>query len=303
MTVKGTPEARFDGLEKWPYGPQYLTDLNAANGIRVHYVDVGKVKSDRVFLCPHGQPSWAYLYRKMISVLAAARARMVAPDLPGIGWSDKPVAETTYGFGFHRQILLDFIGRLNLHNTTLVVQDWGGLLGLTLPMDRPDRINRMLVMNTTLAIGYSNGKGFDQWRAYCRSHPDLKISRLMQRTCPNLTLPEAHAYDAPFPDASYKARVRRSPEMVMTAPDMEGWQFQSAPLNIYPTHGKAKASRRLACAIPCSGYGYGGAARRDPRLPGTARNCRWWTFFIGMERAGCRSRPAPLGRHQVRVIE
>ena len=82
MTVKGTPEARFDGLEKWPYGPQYLTDLNAANGIRVHYVDVGKVKSDQVFLCPHGQPSWAYLYRKMISVLAAARARVSLRPYP-----------------------------------------------------------------------------------------------------------------------------------------------------------------------------------------------------------------------------
>ena len=187
----------------------------------------------------------------MIPVFAASGARVIAPDLPGFGRSDKPVAETTYGFGFYRQILLEIIDRLNLHNITLVVQDWGGLLGLTLPMDRPDRISRLLVMNTTLAIGHSTGKGFDQWRAYCRAHPDLNISRLMQRTCPNLTLPEAQAYEAPFPDASYKAGARRFPEMVMTAPDMGGWQFRSAPLNICPMLGKAKASWRLACAIRC----------------------------------------------------
>jgi len=158
----------------------------------------------------------------MIPVFAASGARVIAPELPGFGRSDKPVAETTYGFGFYRQILLEIIDRLNLHNITLVVQDWGGLLGLTLPVERPDRISRLLVMNTTLAIGHSTGKGFDQWRAYCQAHPDLNISRLMQRTCPNLTLPEAQAYGAPLPDASYKAGERRFPEMVMTAPDMEG---------------------------------------------------------------------------------
>ena len=93
MTVKRTPEARFDRLENWPYDPQYLTDLNAANGIRVHYVDVGKVQSDPVFLCLHDQPTWAYLYRKMISVFAVSVARVVAPDLPDFGRSDKPVAK------------------------------------------------------------------------------------------------------------------------------------------------------------------------------------------------------------------
>ena len=184
MTIKRTPEARFDGLENWPYGPQYLTDLNAANGIRVHYVDVGKVQSDRVFLCLHGQPTWAYLYRKMIPVFAASGARVVATDLPGFGRSDKPVAETTYGFDFHRQILLEIIDRLNLHNITLVVQDWGGLLGLTLPMDRPDRISRLLVMNTTLAIGHSTGKGFDQWRASSRSQHQPSDARHMPQSDP-----------------------------------------------------------------------------------------------------------------------
>ena len=135
----------------------------------------------------------------MIPVFAASGARVIAPDLPGFGRSDKPVAETTYGFGFYRQILLEIIDRLNLHNITLVVQDWGGLLGLTLPVERPDRISRLLVMNTTLAIGHSAGKGFDQWRAYCRAHPDLNISRLMQRTCPNLTLQRLRPMVRPFP--------------------------------------------------------------------------------------------------------
>ena len=202
MSVKRTPDVFFENLTDWPHPPQYLTDLPSVEGLRVHYIDTGEAGSERVFLCLHGQPTWSYLYRKMIPVFTASGARVVAPDLLGFGRSDKPVDAATYGFEFHRQMLLDLIDRLDLKNITLVMQDWGGLLGLTLPMARPSRITRLLVMNTTLATGTSPSRGFESWRAYCPANPNLNIGQLMQRSVPAITQDEAAAYDAPFPDAS-----------------------------------------------------------------------------------------------------
>ena len=176
----------------------------------------------QTYLCLHGEPTWAYLYRKMIPVFVGAGHRTVAPDFFGFGRSDKPVADATYTFSFHRNTLLNFIERLDLQKITLVVQDWGGLLGLTLPMEMPQRFKRLLVMNTTLAVGASPGAGFDGWKAYVQANPDLNVSALMKRGAPELSDAEAAAYGAPFPDARYKAGVRRFPELVMVAPDMEG---------------------------------------------------------------------------------
>jgi pimeloyl-ACP methyl ester carboxylesterase len=221
ITALRTPEARFQDLADWPYAPHYVNDLPGYEGLRVHYVDQGP-KDARAFLCLHGEPTWAYLYRKMLPVFLASGARVVAPDWLGFGRSDKPVEDATYGFDFHRDMMIALIKRLDLHDVTLVVQDWGGLLGLTLPMEMPDRISRLLVMNTALAVGRPAGPGFEQWRAYVASNPDMDCARLLARATPILTEAEAAAYDAPFPDARYKAGVRRFPEMVMTDPDMEG---------------------------------------------------------------------------------
>ncbi len=220
--VLRTDDARFEGLPDWPYAPRYVEDLPGYEGLRVHYVDEGPQDAERVFLCLHGEPTWAYLYRRMIPVFLASGARVVCPDFLGFGRSDKPVDEAVYGFHFHRDMILALIERLDLRGTTLVVQDWGGLIGLTLPMEMPDRIARLLVMNTALAVGIAAGKGFEAWRAHAAAHPDLAVGRLMSRTCPHLTGAEAAAYDAPFPDARHKAGVRRFPEMVMTRPGMEG---------------------------------------------------------------------------------
>jgi len=224
MTAKilRTPPEAFNDLPDWPYVPQYVDDLPGYDGLRVHYVDDGPKDATRVFLCLHGQPTWAYLYRKMIPIFTASGARVIAPDWLGFGRSDKPVEDADYTFDFHRNMMLALIKRLDLQNITLVVQDWGGLLGLTLPMDMPDRITRLLIMNTAIATGQSAGKGFEDWRAYCRANPDLNVAALMARACPDLTPDEAAAYGAPFPDVTYKAGVRRFPEMVMTAPDMDG---------------------------------------------------------------------------------
>ena len=220
-----TPDERFANLPGFTFAPRYIDDLVGYEGLRLHYVDERPARaapSTQTFLCLHGEPTWAYLYRKMIPVFTAAGHRAVAPDFFGFGRSDKPVDDAVYTFGFHRNALVKFVERLDLTNVTLVVQDWGGLLGLTLPMEMPERFRRLLVMNTTLAVGESPSAGFDGWKAYVKANPDLNVGALMKRGTPILSSAEVAAYDAPFPDQRYKAGVRRFPELVMVSPEMEG---------------------------------------------------------------------------------
>ncbi|GAB4516510.1 MAG: haloalkane dehalogenase [Amphiplicatus sp.] len=220
MTIKAlrTPDERFSNLPGWPYQPRYVEDLPGYEGLRMHYVDVapeGRPKDGPVFLCIHGEPTWAYLFRKMIPVFVAAGGRAVAVDMFGFGRSDKPVEDATYTYHFHRNSLLAFVERLDLKDVCLVVQDWGGLLGLTLPLAAPERYTRLIVMNTGLPAGEEAPEGFAMWRAFNRSQPDLDVAALMKRATPVLTDAEAAAYAAPFPDQSYKGGVRRFPELVM----------------------------------------------------------------------------------------
>jgi haloalkane dehalogenase/tRNA(adenine34) deaminase len=191
-------------------------------GVAMAYVDEGPAGAP-VFLCLHGQPTWSYLYRRMIPVFAGAGDRVVAPDFLGFGRSDKPADEATYTFDFHRNALLDLIAVLDLGNIVLVVQDWGGLIGLTLPMAAPERFVSLLVMNTMLGTGDQPlGEGFLAWRDFSNRNPDLDVARLMQRACPHLTREEAASYAAPFLDASYKAGVRRFPNLVPDGRDAPG---------------------------------------------------------------------------------
>jgi haloalkane dehalogenase len=134
-----TPEGRFAILPGFPYAPNYIDDLPGYEGLRFAYIDEGPADAETVFLCLHGEPTWSYLYRKMLPVFTAAGHRVVAPDLFGFGRSDKPVSDEIYTFDFHRESLLRFVERLDLRGIALVCQNWGGLLGLTLPMDHPDR--------------------------------------------------------------------------------------------------------------------------------------------------------------------
>jgi haloalkane dehalogenase/tRNA(adenine34) deaminase len=148
----------------------------------------------------------------MVPVFLAAGDRVVAPDFLGFGRSDKPRDEAAYTFDFHRDTLLGLIERLDLRNIVLVVQDWGGLIGLTLPMADPRRCRALLAMNTALRTGDQPlSEGFLAWRAFSNRSPDMDIAGLMRRACPHLSDGEARAYGAPFPDASYKAGVRRFP--------------------------------------------------------------------------------------------
>ena len=218
-----TPDERFENLPGFPFSPHYVEDLAGYEGLRVHHLDERPAKeSGRTVLCLHGQPTWCYLYRKMIPVFTAAGHRVVAPDLLGFGRSDKPVDDAVYTFTFHREMLMRFVERLQLERVTLVVQDWGGLLGLTLPMEFPDRIDRLIVMNTGIGVGRSPGPGFDAWKAFVAAKPDFDIAAMMKRSVQGLTDAEAAAYDAPYPDRRYRAGARRFPALVPVSPDMDG---------------------------------------------------------------------------------
>jgi haloalkane dehalogenase len=218
-----TPEQRFAELPGYEFRPHYLDDLEGYAGLRVHYLDEGRKDAARVFVCLHGQPTWSYLYRRMIPIFAAAGSRVIAPDLLGFGKSDKPAEDDDYTFGFHREMLRRLVERLDLRNVVLVVQDWGGLLGLTLPVQDPERYVGLLIMNTAFATGdLPLGQGFLDWRAFSNRNPDMAIGKLLARSCPHLTPAEAAAYDAPYPDASYKGGVRRFPNLVPERPDADG---------------------------------------------------------------------------------
>ena len=218
-----TPDARFVGLPDYPFAPHYIDNLPTEPGLRMHYLDEGPRDAAKVFLCLHGQPTWSYLYRSMIPVFVASGHRVVAPDLAGFGRSDKPADDARYTFDFHRGLLHDLVLNLDLRNIVLVVQDWGGLLGLTLPMLDPARYVGLLAMNTAFATGdMPLGQGFLDWRAYNNRNPDLPVGKLLARSCPHLTPAEAAAYDAPYPDASFKGGVRRFPNLVPDHPEAPG---------------------------------------------------------------------------------
>lgn len=217
--VLRTPDARFADLPGFPWAPRY----SEWNGLRVHYLDEGPSDAQHVFVCLHGEPTWAYLYRRMLPVFTAAGHRVIAPDFIGFGRSDKIAEDAAYTFGFHRDMLLALVEKLDLRGVTLVVQDWGGLIGLTLPMEMPERITRLLVMNTAIGTGDAPlTRGFIDWRSYVANTPSLDCGKLLVRSCKHLTPGEAAAYEAPFPDARYKAGVRRFPQLVPDAPDAPG---------------------------------------------------------------------------------
>lgn len=220
-----TPDTRFASLPAWPYVPHY----SEYRGLRIARVDEGPRDAAVTALCLHGNPSWSYLYRHMIPVFTGAGLRVVAPDLIGFGRSDKPALEADHTWDLHRGMLLDLVDRLALQNVLLVCQDWGGLFGLTLPMDRPGMFTRLLVMNTALGTGVVT-EGFRQWRAYSNSQPDLAVGKLMQRGTPDMTPEEAAAYDAPFPDASFKAAPRAFPNIVPDGENAPGAELSRRAL-------------------------------------------------------------------------
>jgi haloalkane dehalogenase len=263
-----TPEDRFANLPGFAFAPHYRDDLAGFEGLRLHYLDEGPRAAGRVFLCLHGQPSWSYLYRKLIPFVTAAGHRAVAPDFFGFGRSDKPVEDAVYTFDFHRNAMMALIERLDLRDIILVCQDWGGLIGLTLPMDMAGRFTGLLVMNTALGTGDQPlTPGFIAWRAWCAANPDMAVAKLMARACPVLSPEEAAAYEAPYPDIRHKAGVRRFPQLVPDAPDAGGAALSRRARDWW----RGQWSGRTAMVIGMTDPVLGPPVMRD--LAGTIRNC------------------------------
>ncbi len=219
-----TPDSHFENLPDYPFEPTYVDCLPGYEGLRAHYLDLGPKDADRTFLCLHGEPTWSYLYRKMIPVLLETGARVLTPDLFGFGRSDKPVEDSVYTFGFHRDFLLRFVEHIAPQKVTLVAQDWGGTLGLTLPVDSGfrARLYRLFVMNTVLPVGKPLGPHYYEWRSLVRKMPDLPVGQLIRHITPQLTDEEVAAYDAPYPDSRFKVGAWIFPELAMVEPEMEG---------------------------------------------------------------------------------
>ncbi|WP_395057214.1 tRNA adenosine(34) deaminase TadA [Polaromonas sp.] len=218
-----SPDAAFEGLPGYPWQPNYLADLPSLAGLRMHYLDEGPSEAGLTYLCLHGNPAWSYLYRKMMPVFLEAGHRVVAPDMTGFGKSDKPKKDNFHSFDGHRQNLLELVERLDLRNIVLVVQDWGGLLGLTLPMAAPERYRGLLVMNTTLATGEQPlSAGFLAWREMCARNPEFDVGRLFSRGNPQMNAAECAAYNAPFPDKGHRAALRAFPPLVPEFADSPG---------------------------------------------------------------------------------
>ncbi|MFC3613916.1 haloalkane dehalogenase [Lutimaribacter marinistellae] len=221
MQILRTPDDRFDGLADYPFAPTYTEIDDTLGGrLRVHHVDEGPREASPV-LCMHGEPSWSYLYRHMIPIFADAGHRVVAPDLVGFGKSDKPAAPEHYTYARHVAWMSDWLIRTDLRNITLVCQDWGGLIGLRLWAAFPDRFDRVVVANSALPTGdQPMSEGFRSWRAFSQDVPEFPAGRIVHGgTVTKLTEAEVAAYDAPFPDESYKAGARAFPLLVPDSPD------------------------------------------------------------------------------------
>lgn len=248
-----TPDERFSNLPDFPYQPRYVDDLEGFEGLRAAYLDEGSADG-HVFLCLHGQPTWSFLYRKMIPVFVEAGGRVIAPDFYGFGRSDKPKDEGQYTFDFHRRMLVNLVERLDIRGATLVVQDWGGLLGLTLPMDMPGRFERLLIMNTALGTGLvPPSEGFLAWKKYNASQENLDIAHLMKRAVNGITDEEAAAYEAPFVDGTYKSGVRRFPDIVPIEKDMEGAAISRRAAMWWASEWKGKTFMAVGAQDPVLG--------------------------------------------------
>ena len=261
-----TPEERFSGLPGYPWAPHYLSDLPSLAGLRLHHIDEGPADAPRTWLCLHGNPAWSYLYRKMIPLFTAAGDRVVAPDLIGFGKSDKPKKDGFHGFDWHRRVLLEVVERLDLKNVVLVVQDWGGLLCLTLPMAAPDRYDGLLVMNTTLATGDTPlSPGFLAWREMCAKQPEFDVARLFARGNGHMSAAECAAYSAPFPDRGHRAALRAFPAMVPEQPADEGAALSREARHFWRDQWQGQTLMAIGQQDPVLGEPVMRALRRDIR--------------------------------------
>lgn len=216
-----TPDTCFDNLPGYSFAPHYLMMDDTEGGeLRVHYLDEGSTDADPVLLM-HGEPTWSYLYRKMIGPLVDAGHRVIAPDLVGFGRSDKPADRNDYTYQRHVDWMQSLLDQLDLKHITLVCQDWGGLIGLRLVAENPDRFARVVAANTMLPTGDRDpGEGFRNWQKYSQEVPQFHAGGIIKGgTTTDLPRAVVDAYNAPFPDESYKEGARQFPVLVPTTPD------------------------------------------------------------------------------------
>jgi haloalkane dehalogenase len=262
MNALRTPDERFANLPGYNFEPHYID----VGGLRMHYLDEGPRDGQIVFML-HGEPSWCYLYRKMIPVFTAAGLRSIAPDLIGFGRSDKPDQQSDYTYAAHVAWVESLVEQLDLRGMTLVCQDWGGLIGLRVAAAHPERFARIVAANTFLPTGDQHpGEAFLRWQKFSQEAPSLPIGNIVNGGCTTDLPPEIiAAYDAPFPDDSYKAGARIFPTLVPTRPDdpasgdnRKAWEVLS------------KWEKPFLCAFgdkdPITG---GGARAFQARVPGT----------------------------------
>lgn len=246
-----TSDDAFARLPGYPWKARYIDSLPGLAGLRMHYLDEGPRDAPATWLCLHGNPAWSYLYRHMVPVFLAAGHRVVAPDMIGFGKSDKPLQETQHRFSWHRTTLLELIERLDLCEVNLVVQDWGGLIGLTLPMEAPARYRGLLVMNTILATGEAPlPEGFVGWRSMCRSKPQFSIGRLFARGNHQMSEAECAAYDAPFPSSEYRAATRAFPEMVPEIETADGAEVSRRALRFWNSAWSGRSMMAIGMQDP-----------------------------------------------------
>jgi haloalkane dehalogenase len=221
MDVLRTPDEHFESLPDFPFAPNYLTISGPENTqLRIHYLDEGPEQAEPVLLL-HGEPSWAFLYRKMIPIFTEAGYRAITPDLVGFGRSDKPAAMDDYTCQRHIDWMQAWLDRMDLHGITLVCQDWGGLIGLRLVAANPDRFARVVVANTGLPTGDGPiPDAFLKWRKFSIETPEFDVGAIISMGCKTPLTPETiSAYSAPFPDDTYKAGARIFPSLVPISPD------------------------------------------------------------------------------------
>ena len=265
MRILRTPDDRFTDLQDWPFAPHYL-DLRDADGdiLRLAYVDEGP-RAGRTVLLMHGEPSWSYLYRKIIPTLAANGRRVIAPDLIGFGRSDKPAARTDYTYERHVAWMSQWLTSVDLNGATLFCQDWGGLIGLRLVAAFPERFDAVVVANTGLPVGGGFSDGFQQWLTYSQSTPQFPVGMIVSRgTKQGLSEAEIVAYDAPFPDEPYKEGARQFPALVPITP-----QHASVDENIKAWSALEKFTKPVVTAFSDGdAITRGGEAVFQKRIPG-----------------------------------
>jgi len=260
MDVLRTPDERFDDLPGYAYSPHYVDVETDGVRVRVHYIDEGPRDGPLVLLM-HGEPSWSFLYRHMIPVLTGAGLRAVAPDLVGFGRSDKPTARDDYTYQRHVDWMHGFLRTADVTGVTLVAQDWGGLIGLRLVAEQPDRFARVVAANTFLPTGDRHpGDAFLAWQRFSQETPDFPVGRIVNGGCTTDLADEVIAgYDAPFPDDTYKAGARQFPMLVPTSPD-----DPAAPANRAAWEVLGRWTRPFLCAF----------SDRDPITGGADRALR-----------------------------